>query len=53
MWGFWGIAPLTCDLITDGGEWSSPVDWRLGGPLWWSWHCVEEKNCLPVPGINL
>jgi len=53
MWGFGGIAALTCDLVTDGGEGHHLLNRRLGCFLWWSGHCVEEKIHLPVPGINV
>jgi hypothetical protein len=55
-WGSGGTSAL------GGGEWSAsrpgrfpryPLDRRLGGPQSRSGRCGEEKNLLPLPGIEL
>jgi hypothetical protein len=45
-WGSGGIAPPFLTLALDGGEWS------LDGPQSQSRSCGEEKNILPLPGIE-
>jgi hypothetical protein len=62
-----GIAPLFLTSALDTGEWSAsrpshftprgnspqyPLVRRLGGPKSWCGHCEEEKNLLPLLGIE-
>jgi hypothetical protein len=66
MWGSGGIALPFLTSVLGVGEWSAsrpgrftpgeepqyPLDRRLGGPQSRSGRCGEEKNLLPLPGIE-